>query len=100
MTFKNPLNRFRGAELKEPIIQQRSLAARDVRKFLSTHPDGSTQDEVRAACGENAGYSLHYLRKRRFARIMPWNDRRNARGAELWFASEPCDPYWEAREKA
>lgn len=99
MPYKNPLNHWRGAELKEPLIQKRSLLAREVRKFLLAHPDGSTQEEVRIALGEESGYSLHYLRKRRFARVMAWNDKRNTRKAELWFASEPCaDPYWETRK--
>jgi len=98
MTFKNPLNHFRGAELKAPIFQQQALQAKRVRAHLLAHPEGQNRAEITAALGD-IGDSLHYLRKRRFARMVPWNHGANQRKTDLWLASEPGDPHWEERRK-
>ena len=96
MTFKNPLNHFRGAELKAPILKANALRAKAVRAYLLAHPEGSTRQDIVAALGD-VGDSLHYLRKRRFARMTPWNKADNTRKTDLWFASDPADPHWSKR---
>lgn len=88
MTFRNPLNRFRGAELKEPILRDRAILARDVRKLLLAHPEGMTRTELNAVI-PGAGCVTEYLRKRGFARMSPSNAKANGTRGELWFASEP-----------
>lgn len=98
MSFKNPLNHWRGAELKAPILQEQALLAKKTRAFLLTHPQGSSEEEIRAALGDVGG-SLHYLRKRKFARMMPWNKFENTKRVDVWFATDPSDPYWEERRK-
>lgn len=90
MSYKNPLHRFRGAELKEPILRARAIAARQVRVLLLANPQGMTQPEIAAKLPEGTKW-LNYLRRSGFARVMPWNHKDNARKQELWFASEPED---------
>ena len=88
MTFKNPLNHWRGGELKEPIIKSRALTAKAVRKALLAHPEGLTRTELNALV-DDGGDSLRYLLRAGFARMSPSNAKANGNRGELWFAAEP-----------
>ena len=88
MTFRNPLNHWRGAELKEPLIIKRALLAKSVRMVLIQHPEGMTRTELNAII-QDAGSVLSHLRKLGFARMSPANAKVNGMRGELWFASEP-----------
>lgn len=88
MSFKNPLNHWRGAELKEPLIKNRALLGKEVRRILLQHPEGMTKREVDDAL-PNGGSVLWHLKKVGFARVSPWNKKKNGKRGELWFASEP-----------
>lgn len=88
MTFRNPLNHWRGDELKEPLFVKRAMLGRRVRKLLLEHPEGMTRTELNARIG-GAGGVCEYLRKSGFARMSPSNAAVNGTRGELWFASEP-----------
>ena len=88
MTFKNPLNHWRGPELKEPLFKVRAIRGREVRKVLLAHPEGITRSELNAIL-PGAGSALEYLRRAGFARFSPGNAKANGKRGELWFASEP-----------
>ena len=86
--FKNPLNHWRGPELKEPLFKKRALFGREVRCLLAIHPAGMTRSELNAIL-PGAGGVLKYLRRAKFARMSPGNAKVNGKRGELWFASEP-----------
>lgn len=88
MTFQDPLNRWRGAELKDPLLAKRALLGREVRKVLAAHPEGLTRTELSALMPE-AGEVLSWLRTRKFVRMSPSNAKVNGTRGELWFVSEP-----------
>lgn len=94
MSYKNPLNHWRGAELKEPIIVKRSLLAKQVRFLLLAHPDGITRTELNRLL-ESSCYVLERLRRAGFARMSPGNAKANNGRGELWFAAEPKPVTWE-----
>ena len=92
MAFKNPLNHWRGPELKEPLFKSRALLGKEVRKVLLAHPDGLTSMELNEILPGGGG-ALHFLRKAGFARLLTWNAKENVRRHDIWFASEPkSDP--------
>lgn len=86
--FRNPLARFRGPELKEPLFVKRAMLGKRVRKILLEHPEGLTRTELNERI-EGAGNVCEYLRKSGFARMSPSNAKINGTRGELWFASEP-----------
>lgn len=88
MTFRNPLSRWRGAELKEPLLKERALLGKRVRALLIAHPEGMTRTEMNAVIPE-AGCAVDRLRKLGFVRMSPSNAKVNGTRGELWFASEP-----------
>lgn len=88
MAFRNPLNHWRGGELKEPLLQARTLLAKRVRRLLLDHPEGMNREEMSAVI-PGAGGVCEYLRKLGFARMSPSNAKVNGTRGELWFASEP-----------
>lgn len=88
MAFKNPLNHWRGPELKEPLFKQRALLGKEVRKVLLAHPDGLTSMELNEIL-PGGSRSLWFLRKHGAARCLSWNAKENVRRHAIWFASEP-----------
>lgn len=85
---RDPLNHWRGPELKEPVFKQRALLGKTVRKLLLAHPEGLTRTELNEKI-PGAGCVTSYLRKAGFARMSPSNAKANGTRGELWFASEP-----------
>jgi hypothetical protein len=88
MTFKNPLHRFRGAELKEPIYKARATLGKEVRKLLAAHPEGMTNAEINEKIPD-AWKVMNFLRRAGFAKERPWNAKDNPRRCNVWVASEP-----------
>lgn len=88
MSYKNPLNRFRGAELKEPIFIKRATDAKKVRALLLQHPEGMSREQVNAVI-PNGAASLNYLRRSGFAKESAWNSKNIGGKGALWFAAEP-----------
>lgn len=97
MSFRNPLNHWRGPELKDPLIRDRALLGRKVRLLLAKHPEGMTRTELNAQI-EGAGCVVSHLRKMKFAKMSPSNAKANGTRGELWFASSPDDPCWAKNE--
>lgn len=88
MSYKNPLNHWRGPELKEPLFKKRALLGKQVRRLLLDHPEGMTRTEMNTAI-PGAGCVVEYLRRSKFVRMSPANAKVNTGRGELWFASEP-----------
>lgn len=56
------MHRFTPLEIKEPILKARALQAAAVRRFIATHPEGVTSEQINAAVKEG-GYALDRLRR-------------------------------------
>lgn len=76
------MNRFTPADVKEPILKARALQAQQVRRFIASHPEGVTGDQIRAAVkdGTHALWRLRQLGLVRSERGSPHNRK------ALWFA--------------